>query len=150
MAAPTFESFEEFWPYYVRQHSKKATRWLHFGATAAGLLALGVGLARKRSRWLIAIAPVLGLAPAWASHWLIEKNDFTILQHPIWSARANLLMMAKMITGQMDAEVERLLGETGPWDTEQEEDGPPSGVRVEIHEFVDLCDDSEPDPHSVN
>ena len=100
-----YETFEEFWPYYVREHSKKATRVLHFVGTSAALACLAGGLLTKR-RWLLALAPIAGYGPAWASHFFIEKNRPATFTYPAWSLRADLVMWAKMVAGTMDEEVE--------------------------------------------
>ena len=101
-------TFEEFWPYYVGEHSKKATRIFHFAGTtfAVGALTAGVLL---RKRWLIALAPVAGYGPAWFSHFFIENNKPATFKYPLWSLRADLVMWSKMLTGTMDAEVERVI-----------------------------------------
>ena len=105
-----FRSFEEFWPFYVREHSKKATRILHFvGTTAAGACVLG-GLLTKR-RWLLAVAPVVGYGPAWIGHFFVEGNKPATFDHPLWSLRADGVMWWKTLTRTMDAEVERVLAE---------------------------------------
>lgn len=102
------ESFEEFWPFYVKQHSKKATRTLHFvGTTAAlGCVAWGVVL---RKWWLVALAPVAGYGPAWISHFFIEKNKPATFTYPAWSLYADFVMWSKIIQGTMDAEVEHIM-----------------------------------------
>ncbi len=107
---PQFRSFEEFWPFYVKEHSKKSTRILHFvGTTAAGACLLG-GLLTKR-RWLLAVAPVAGYGPAWFSHFFIEKNRPATFKYPLWSLRADGVMWWKTLTRTMDAEVERVLAD---------------------------------------
>lgn len=110
MEKKQFESFEDFWPFYVREHSKKLTRQLHFLGTTAALGCLAGGLL-TRHRWLLLMAPVAGYGPAWFSHFFIEKNKPATFQHPAWSLKADLVMFAKMIEGTMDAEVERVMTE---------------------------------------
>ncbi|MFE4645964.1 Mpo1-like protein, partial [Streptomyces sp. NPDC056730] len=55
----TFDSYEEFWPYYVAMHSKAATRWLHLTGTLTGLAVSAYGLARGRKRYMAAL-PLIG------------------------------------------------------------------------------------------
>lgn len=100
-----FESFEEFWPFYVREHKKKTTRLLHFGGTSAALACLGAAILTRRPK-LAALAPLFGYGPAWISHFFVEKNRPATFRYPLWSLRADFVMFAKMIGGTMDEEVE--------------------------------------------
>ena len=104
MTKKRFQSFEEFWPHYVRAHSKRTTRRVHFAATTAALGCAAVGLLTGR-RWLLLVSPLIGYVPALASHWLIEKNGETTDDYPVWALRADLLMWKKMLDGTMDDEV---------------------------------------------
>src|SRR5262249_47262497 len=110
METPRMMSFEEFWPYYVTQHQKKATRTLHFVGTTASMLCVAGGLLTKR-RWLLGLAPVVGYGAAWIGHFFVEKNKPATFTHPLWSLRADFVMWTKIVTGTMDAEVERVLAE---------------------------------------
>lgn len=56
---PTFDSYEEFWPYYVAMHSRAATRWVHLTGTLTGLAISAYGLARGRKRYALAL-PLIG------------------------------------------------------------------------------------------
>lgn len=105
-----FSSFEEFWPYYVREHRKKSTRVLHFVGTTAALACVAGGVLTRR-KWLLAVAPVVGYGPAWASHFFLEKNKPATFTHPLWSLRGDLKMWWMMVRREMDAEVERVLAE---------------------------------------
>jgi hypothetical protein len=116
MSDTDFRSFEEFWPFYVKEHQKKATRILHFIGTTGAMACVAGGLLTKR-RWLLAVAPVAGYAPAWISHFFIEGNKPASFKHPLWSLRADLVMWSKMVRFQMNDEVERVLRE----DREREE-----------------------------
>ena len=108
--ADRYRTFEEFWPYYVKEHQKKATRLLHFAGTTAAMGCLA-GAAVFKSRWLLLAAPVVGYGPAWVGHLFVEKNRPASFSHPLWSLRADLVMWTKMLRGGMDAEVERVLAE---------------------------------------
>ena len=93
------------------EHQKKATRILHFIGTTSAMACLAGGLLTKR-RWLLAVAPVVGYAPAWVGHFFIEGNKPASFTHPIWSLRADLVMWSKMVRFEMDDEVERVLRES--------------------------------------
>lgn len=104
------ESFEEFWPHYVRVHSKKLTRQMHFAGTSLAL-ACAAGALVTRQRWLWLLVPAFGYGPAFLSHALIEKNAPLTVEYPVWSFRANFVMWEKMLRGTMDAEVAQILGD---------------------------------------
>ena len=110
MEEKRYGTFEEFWPFYVREHSKKSTRMLHFVGTTAAVACAATGLLLKK-RWMLLVAPVLGYGPAWISHFFIEKNKPATFKYPLWSLRADFVMWKKIVTGQMDEEVERCLRE---------------------------------------
>lgn len=110
MSDAPFESFEDFWPFYVREHSHPANRRLHFAGTTGALLSLAS--AAVTGRWRRALlAPVFGYGAAWIGHFFIEKNKPATFQHPLWSLRGDFVMYAKILAGTMDAEVERCTSE---------------------------------------
>ena len=100
-------SFEQFWPFYVSQHSRSSTRALHFAGTTMvlGSLAAGVLVAPG---WA-AVAPVLGYGPAWIGHFFFEKNRPATFTYPLWSLRGDFRMYWLMWTGRMAPEVDRAL-----------------------------------------
>jgi hypothetical protein len=110
MADQDFRTFEEFWPFYVKEHQKKATRILHFVGTTGAMACVAGGLLTKR-RWLLAVAPVVGYGPAWIAHFFVEGNKPASFKHPLWSLRADLVMWSKMVRFKMNDEVERVLRE---------------------------------------
>jgi hypothetical protein len=115
-------TFEQFWDHYVAAHKKKGTRALHFvGTTAAGLCLAG-GLLTKR-RWLLLVAPVVGYGSAWIGHFFIEGNKPATFEHPLWSLRGDMLMWWKTLTGQMQAEVDRVVRLEAEPAPESETDG---------------------------
>jgi hypothetical protein len=108
MTEPRFKSFEEFWPFYVREHANKTNRRLHFvGSSLAGAL-LAYGLV-GRKLWPIAAAPVVGYGFAWVGHFFVEGNRPATFKHPLYSFVGDWKMWSKIATGSMDAEVERVL-----------------------------------------
>src|SRR5262245_17148563 len=107
MSVSRFASFAEFWPYYVRQHASPACRRLHFVGTTA---VVGVLIAAAiYSWWLLLLAPVVGYAFAWIGHFAFEHNTPATFGHPLWSLAADWKMWALMLTGRMQAEVDRAI-----------------------------------------
>ena len=103
-----FNSFEEFWPHYVAEHSQPATRTLHALGTTAGV-ACALSLIAQRKWKLLPVALIPGYGAAWLAHFLIEKNKPATFDHPLWSLRGDYKMIGMMLSGEMDAEVERVL-----------------------------------------
>ncbi len=103
MAEQRIESFAEFWPFYVREHSAPACRALHFiGSTAAlGVVAAAIVV----SPWWLLAAPLVGYGFAWFGHFFIEKNKPASFKYPLWSFAADWKMWAMMLSGRMGSEV---------------------------------------------
>jgi hypothetical protein len=110
MSQDRIPSFDKFWPFYVREHSKKETRLFHFVGTTLFITFLGTAIVRKKP-WLIPLSIVSGYGPAWYSHFFIEKNRPATFKYPVWSLLADFRMWAKTVNGTMAAEVERVLRE---------------------------------------
>lgn len=106
--AEQFKTFEEFWPYYVKEHAKKSTRTIHAVGTTLALLAAGTALVTRKKKYL-AVAPIAGYGFAWVSHFFIEKNRPATFTYPRWSLMGDFVMLKKIFEGTMDAEVERVL-----------------------------------------
>ena len=101
-----FASYEEFFPFYVAQHSKPATRWFHFVGTHLGG-AIGLTAIARRKPKTLAAAPVVAYALAWFSHFAIEGNKPASFGHPFWSIRGDFQMLGMMWQGR-NAELTRI------------------------------------------
>ncbi len=100
------KSFEEFWPYYVREHSTRGCRLLHFAGSTLGLACL-ISTFVTGNLWLLLLGLVLGYGFAWTGHFFIEHNKPATFQYPFWSFRADWKMWGLMLIGRMQTEVER-------------------------------------------
>lgn len=96
-------SFADFWPFYVRAHSKAPTRVAHF--IGSMLVLVCIALAIAVNPWFFAAAPIVGYGFAWYGHFFIEHNKPATFGHPFYSLAADYVMVWKMITGRMGAEV---------------------------------------------
>jgi hypothetical protein len=108
MSAKQFQSFEEFWPHYVAEHSDPRTRALHAAGTTTSIVCTLVLIARRKWK-LLPLALLPGYGAAWLAHFFIEKNKPATFDHPLWSFMGDYKMIAMMISGTMNAEVERSL-----------------------------------------
>lgn len=95
----TFRTFEEFWPYYLGEHSNPTNRWLHFVGTTA-FLSLVVATILQGNPMMVLLWPVAGYGPAWVGHFLVEKNRPATFQHPIWSLMGDFRMYGRMWRGR--------------------------------------------------
>ena len=101
--------FEDFWPHYVRLHTRSETHALHAVATLSCLGLLGAA-AVMRQPVLAVLAPLVDFAIAQASHRVFEENVTTPWKNQVWHTRAELRMLRLVLTGRMRAEVDRYSG----------------------------------------
>jgi hypothetical protein len=100
-----YKSFADFWPFYLREHSKPRTRALHYAGTSLVVLIAGAAVATGNWRLLIAM-PIAGYAFAWASHAAVERNRPATFTYPLWSLRADFRMWWLWLTGRIGRELE--------------------------------------------
>lgn len=105
MITAKYRNFDEFWPFYVGEHSLKLTRIFHFFGTLSALML--VILSFRVSGYLLLAVPVAGYGFAWFSHFFIERNKPATFTHPAWSLIADCKMFLLMCRGKMDQEVKR-------------------------------------------
>lgn len=102
--AKTYTTFAEFWPFYLREHSKPRTRALHYIGTTLVVL-LGIGALLSGTYWLVAILPVAGYFFAWIAHFKVEKNRPATFTYPLWSLGADFKMWWLWLTGRLKPEL---------------------------------------------
>lgn len=105
-----FQSFEEFWPYYVGEHRNPTCRTLHYIGTTLALLNLGALLVTA-SPWFLLSGLISSYGFAWAGHFFVEKNKPATFTYPFWSLAADFRMYSLALMGRMSEEVERLHGQ---------------------------------------
>ncbi len=99
MSRPRYQSFAEFWPHYLNEHSKPATRALHVVGSFAAVALLIAPIATGRW-WLFPLAFAPGYVFAWIGHFFIEKNRPATFTHPLWSFMGDWKMLALMLAGR--------------------------------------------------
>ena len=109
MSQERYNSFTEFWPYYLAEHSKPGTRLLHLIGTSIALGTVVVFILVGKW-WLFPLALIPGYGAAWIGHFFIEKNKPATFQYPLWSFMGDYKMIFMMLTGRMSDEAVRRTG----------------------------------------
>jgi len=100
-----YRSFTDFWPFYLREHSRPATRALHYAGT--GLVLLLAAAAAATARWTLLLAlPVAGYGFAWLAHFRVERNRPATFTYPAWSLAADFRMFFLWLTGRLGGELD--------------------------------------------
>ena len=106
MAERIYTNFDDFFPFYLREHAKPSTRALHYIGTTL-VIAIAV-YAVVTGKWLLLLAlPVAGYFFAWVSHAFVEKNRPATFTYPWWSLVSDFKMYSLWITGRLPAHLER-------------------------------------------
>ncbi|MES2855845.1 MAG: DUF962 domain-containing protein [Bdellovibrionota bacterium] len=92
-------SFEEFWPFYLREHSLPSNRRLHFAGTMLVHLILVYSILAGSLSALV-LLPILGYGFAWVGHFIVEKNRPATFKHPLWSLRGDFKLFYLMCRGK--------------------------------------------------
>src|SRR5215510_1226506 len=100
MSTQRFASFHDFYPYYLREHSSRASRRLHVIGTALAIVLLIVALVTRTWSLLLGV-PLAGYLFAWVGHFFFERNLPATFRHPIYSLRGDFRMLREVLTGRL-------------------------------------------------
>jgi hypothetical protein len=100
------ESYADFWPYYLREHSKPSTRAIHYAGTILAIASL-IALIVTRNAWFGLGALVGGYGFAWFGHFFVEKNRPATFTYPLWSLISDFRMAWTWVTGRLGPELTR-------------------------------------------
>ncbi len=95
-----YQSFNEFYPFYLSQHQHPICRQLHFVGSALILLILAYSLYTQQFIWLISL-PIIGYGFAWVGHFIFEKNRPATFTYPLWSLMGDWKMFWQILTRQL-------------------------------------------------
>ncbi|MBY0370313.1 DUF962 domain-containing protein [bacterium] len=96
---PDFSSFAEFYPFYLKEHSRRGTRVLHFYGTAFGLFLGLIALYTFRLRFAV-LGIVGAYAMAWIGHFFIEKNRPATFRYPLYSFMGDWRLFYEILIGK--------------------------------------------------
>ena len=95
-----FESFAEFYPYYLSEHSNLTCRRLHYVGSALVLSILAYAIISANYMLLWAM-PVAGYGFAWIGHFFFEHNKPATFKYPLYSFAGDWVMLKDMLTGKI-------------------------------------------------
>ena len=95
-----FQSFSEFYPYYLTEHANVTCRKLHFVGSrlVLGVIASSLITSNFALLWLI---PVVGYGFAWVGHFFYEKNRPATFRHPLYSLLGDWVMFKDILIGKV-------------------------------------------------
>lgn len=100
MTQQKFETFKDFYPYYLTEHDNLKCRRLHYIGSSLVLL-FAIGAIATQSWNLLWLLPVMGYGPAWVGHFFFEKNKPATFQYPFYSFCSDWVMLKDAATGQL-------------------------------------------------
>lgn len=106
MAQREYQTFEAFWPFYLREHSRSLTRGFHYVGSAIALGFLALFGATLDPLYLLGM-PLSGYFFAWVSHAAIEHNKPATFTYPLWSLIADYRMFFLFVAGRLQPELRR-------------------------------------------
>lgn len=105
-AMASFDTYEQFWPFYLGEHRRRATRTLHFAGTGLGLALCAAAVVSGDWRLLLG-GLVAGYGLAWLGHFLVERNRPATFRYPLWSLYSDFRMLALALTGRLAGELKK-------------------------------------------
>jgi hypothetical protein len=97
-----FNSFKEFYPFYLQEHSNLVSRRLHFVGTSFVIFILAASFITRDFR-LLPLIPVVGYGFAWIGHFVFEKNRPATFKHPLYSLMGDFRMFWDILTKKIPA-----------------------------------------------
>jgi hypothetical protein len=103
MIKEPIKTYDEFYKFYLKQHSNTTCRLLHVIGTTI-VIALGLTAIYHQLPKLLILIPLAGYGFAWVGHFFFEKNKPATFKYPIWSLKSDFKMYFDILSGkiQMD------------------------------------------------
>lgn len=95
-----FESFSEFYPYYLAEHADPRCRVMHFVGSTGVIGVVVAAIVTGNAWWLLAM-PLIGYGFAWVGHFVFEKNKPATFQYPLYSLAGDWVMYADILRGRI-------------------------------------------------
>jgi hypothetical protein len=96
----TLKSFDEFYPFYLSEHSNRTCRRLHFAGSTLALLCLAAAITLGAPVFIL-IGLLCGYGFAWLGHFGFEKNKPASFKRPLYSFMGDWVMYKDLWTGRI-------------------------------------------------
>jgi hypothetical protein len=104
--AQRIQTYAEFWPFYLGEHKKQATRACHYVGTSL-FIALEATAGILGNWHLVPIGIVCAYGFAWFSHFVIEHNRPATFTYPLWSLYSDFRMLGMALSFSLGSELRR-------------------------------------------
>ncbi|MBV67509.1 MAG: hypothetical protein CMG26_04055 [Candidatus Marinimicrobia bacterium] len=95
-----FNSFSDFYIYYLKEHENPFTKIFHFIGTIFVFILLYLFIVTLNYFYLL-LLPVFGYGFAWISHFFIEKNKPATFKYPFYSLVGDFRMFFEILSGKI-------------------------------------------------
>lgn len=95
-----FNSFKEFYPYYLSEHQNPTCRRLHFLGSLLIIVLILTAVVQQQYTMLWFI-PVIGYGFAWVGHFFFEHNKPATFKYPFYSLWGDWVMFKDMLIGKI-------------------------------------------------
>jgi len=95
-----YQSFREFYPFYLSEHANPTCRRLHFVGTTLVIAFLATAFLTRNAWWLVG-ALVAGYGCAWIGHFFFEHNRPATFTYPVYSFIGDWVMFRDLLTGKI-------------------------------------------------
>ena len=92
-----YNSFKQFYPFYLSQHLNPICRGLHFIGT---FCIIGIIMYSYININALLIVPFCGYGFAWIGHFFFEKNRPATFSYPVYSFIGDWVMFKDILTGK--------------------------------------------------
>lgn len=100
MKTDRFQSFAEFYPFYLSEHQHPVCRQLHLVGSTVGLVVIAIALFSQQ--WsLLWLALGVGYGCAWVGHFVFEHNRPATFKYPLYSFLADWVMYKDILSGKI-------------------------------------------------
>ena len=96
-ATKRYDTFAEFYPFYLTEHSDRTCRRLHFVGSSLALVCLVTLVVTRNPLWL-AYGLLCGYGFAWVGHFAFEKNKPASFKQPLYSFMGDWTMFWQILT----------------------------------------------------